>query len=100
MVLGLHPWTANISDPQYLAAKRAIKTGGPYRYSDSPVCSRTHCLFTQGELIKQQNQSKESLVKGALFGCLLWHSPGIPTIVTSHWRGQEPSNYLVPEAGC
>lgn len=56
MVLGLHPWTANISDPQYLAAKRAIKTGGPYRYSDSPVCSRTHCLFTQGELIKQQNQ--------------------------------------------
>ncbi|KAK7803710.1 hypothetical protein U0070_003927 [Myodes glareolus] len=26
MVLGLHPWTANISDPQYLAAKRAIKT--------------------------------------------------------------------------
>ncbi|KAM7320583.1 hypothetical protein ACRRTK_021026 [Alexandromys fortis] len=26
MVLGLHPWTANIWDPQYLAAKRAIKT--------------------------------------------------------------------------
>uniref|UniRef100_A0A8C8TWU5 Carnosine dipeptidase 1 n=2 Tax=Peromyscus maniculatus bairdii TaxID=230844 RepID=A0A8C8TWU5_PERMB len=26
MVLGLHPWTANISDTQYLAAKRAIKT--------------------------------------------------------------------------
>ncbi|XP_075818714.1 beta-Ala-His dipeptidase-like [Microtus pennsylvanicus] len=26
IVLGLHPWTANISDPQYLAAKRAIKT--------------------------------------------------------------------------
>ncbi|OBS68270.1 hypothetical protein A6R68_03192 [Neotoma lepida] len=26
MVLGLHPWTANIDDTQYLAAKRAIKT--------------------------------------------------------------------------
>ncbi|XP_012979515.2 beta-Ala-His dipeptidase [Mesocricetus auratus] len=26
MVLGLHPWTANINDSQYLAAKRAIKT--------------------------------------------------------------------------
>ncbi|XP_057645235.1 beta-Ala-His dipeptidase [Chionomys nivalis] len=26
MVLGLHPWMANISDPQYLAAKTAIKT--------------------------------------------------------------------------
>nr|KAF6470983.1 carnosine dipeptidase 1 [Molossus molossus] len=26
MVLGLHPWIANIKDPQYLAAERAIKT--------------------------------------------------------------------------
>ncbi|XP_059102630.1 beta-Ala-His dipeptidase [Peromyscus eremicus] len=26
MVVGLHPWTANINDAQYLAAKRAIKT--------------------------------------------------------------------------
>ncbi|CAO2594632.1 Beta-Ala-His dipeptidase, partial [Lemmus lemmus] len=26
MVLGLPPWTANISDTQYVAAKRAIKT--------------------------------------------------------------------------
>ncbi|KAM8782492.1 beta-Ala-His dipeptidase [Rhynchonycteris naso] len=26
MVLGLHPWVANIKDTQYLAAKRAIKT--------------------------------------------------------------------------
>lgn len=28
MVIGLHPWTANINDTQYLAAQRAIKTGG------------------------------------------------------------------------
>lgn len=27
MALGLHPWIANISDRQYLAAKRAIRTG-------------------------------------------------------------------------
>lgn len=27
MALGLHPWIANIKDNQYLAAKRAIKTG-------------------------------------------------------------------------
>lgn len=27
MVLGLHPWIADIKDHQYLAAKRAIKTG-------------------------------------------------------------------------
>lgn len=26
MVLGLHPWTANVNDTQYLAAQRAIKT--------------------------------------------------------------------------
>lgn len=45
MVLGLHPWTANISDTQYLAAKRAIKTGGPYRYFDSPVCSGARALL-------------------------------------------------------
>ncbi|XP_049989784.1 beta-Ala-His dipeptidase-like [Alexandromys fortis] len=62
MVLGLHPWTANIWDPQYLAAKRAIKTGGPYRYFDSPVCSRTKtpCLFYPRCIVcsslKQQKQ--------------------------------------------
>lgn len=27
MTLGLQPWMANIKDNQYLAAKRAIKTG-------------------------------------------------------------------------
>lgn len=27
MVLGLHPWVADVKDHQYLAAKRAIKTG-------------------------------------------------------------------------
>lgn len=26
MVLGLHPWTANVNDTQYLAAQRTIKT--------------------------------------------------------------------------
>lgn len=30
MALGLHPWIANIKDNQYLAAKRAIKTGQTY----------------------------------------------------------------------
>lgn len=30
MVLGLHPWTANVNDTQYLAAQRTIKTGGTY----------------------------------------------------------------------
>lgn len=28
MVVGLPPWLASINDPQYLAAKRAIRTGG------------------------------------------------------------------------
>lgn len=29
MVLGLPPWIADVQDGQYLAARRAICTGGP-----------------------------------------------------------------------
>lgn len=40
MMLGLQPWIANIKDNQYLAAKRAIKTG--------QTCDTWSCQFTVG----------------------------------------------------